>query len=405
MEVGTMNQAVVSGGRLGAADEPVDLFIQHGHIAAIEPYIEAHDATRIEASGLLLVPGLVDAHCHLDKTLFGLDWVPHTAGADLRDRIETERARRGELGVPSDTAMAALVEAMVTSGTTVARTHTDVFPEVGGAHVRAVQRVADRYRHQIEIQQVGFPQYGVLSSPETRGVLEELAADGSIAAVGGIDPAGVEGDPVAALDALFEIAAQYGIGVDIHLHDHGTLGLWQLEAITRHTTRFDLAGRVNVSHAYALGEADVDTQRLWGAKLADAGVSLVTAAVYDFPVPQVDVMRAAGVALGIGNDGVRDLWGPYGDGDMLRRAMLVAYRCGFRRDELIGLTLDAATTQNARILGLPPAGLAPGAPADIVAVAADSPAAAVATCPPRSWVMKNGRVVARDGALVRGDEP
>jgi cytosine deaminase len=43
-------------------------------------------------------------------------------------------------------------------------------------------------------------------------------------------------------------------------------------------------------------------------QLADAGVSLVTAAAYNFPVPPIAGLRAAGVTIACGHDGIRDLW-------------------------------------------------------------------------------------------------
>ena len=45
-------------------------------------------------------------------------------------------------------------------------------------------------------------------------------------------------------------------------------------------------------------------------------------------------------------------------------------------------------------------GLAPGAVADLLVVAADTVTAAVMDHPPRTLVVRDGRVVARDGALV-----
>jgi cytosine deaminase len=85
---------------------------------------------------------------------------------------------------------------------------------------------------------------------------------------------------------------------------------------------------------------------------------------------------------------------------MLDRAMHVAYRSVFRRDDDIELALHAATYGGARALGLDSYGLMPGAPADIVVVPARQPAAAVVDRPPRELVLNRGRVVARDGALV-----
>ena len=81
--------------------------------------------------------------------------------------------------------------------------------------------------------------------------------------------------------------------------------------------------------------------------------------------------------------------------------MHVAYRSGFRRDEDIELALEAATYGGARALGLEPYGLSPGAPADLVVVATQSAAQAVVQRPVRELVLKQGRVVAREGCLCR----
>jgi cytosine/creatinine deaminase len=218
--------------------------------------------------------------------------------------------------------------------------------------------------------------------------------------IGGIDPAGFDRDPVAHLDVVFGLAARYGAGIDLHLHDVGSLGAWELELIAERTRDAGLGGRVTVSHAYGFSQVDAAYQDRIIDQLAQAGVTILTAAVYSFPVPPIKRLRAAGVNVACGHDGIRDLWGPYGSGDMLERAMHVAYRSTFRRDEDIELALDAATYGGARAIGVDPYGLIPGAPADLVVVDARTAAEAVVTRPPRDVVMKRGVVVARGGALA-----
>ncbi|MFC4943118.1 amidohydrolase family protein [Pseudonocardia sp. GCM10023141] len=101
--------------------------------------------------------------------------------------------------------------------------------------------------------------------------------------------------------------------------------------------------------------------------------------------------------MACGNDGIRDLWAPYGNGDMLERAMRLAYRSGFRRDDEIELALDAATFGGARALGLEDYGIRPGCAADFLLVDSEVPAAAVVVRPHRRLVVKAGHVVARCG--------
>jgi cytosine/adenosine deaminase-related metal-dependent hydrolase len=396
-----MSVLLLRGGRLWGRDDPAaDILVKGGVIDRIEPGLQAPaGAEVIDVSGRLVLPGLVEAHCHLDKTLFGGDWVPHSAGDALADRIATERRRRGELDLPKVDNIVALLERMVAAGTSYVRTHTDIDPALGLSGVEAVRAAVERLDGRITVEQVAFPQYGILANPGTAELLGEALAAG-VSTIGGLDPAGFDRDPVRSLDVVFGLAERYGAGIDIHLHDAGTLGTWQLELIAERTAATGLGGRVTVSHAYGLGQADEATQDRIAGRLAEAGVAVVTAAVYSFPVLPLKKLRAAGVTVACGNDSIRDLWGPYGSGDMLERAMHVAYRSTFRRDADIELALEAATYGGARALGLPAYGLTAGAPADLVVVDARTPAEAVVTRPARDLVLKAGRAVARAGAVL-----
>ncbi len=114
--------------------------------------------------------------------------------------------------------------------------------------------------------------------------------------------------------------------------------------------------------------------------------------------------------VGLGQDGIRDYWSPYGNGDVLERAWQLAFRSGYRRDELIEGCVDVASRGGRAVVDGGPwpagavvdddrAGLAVGAPADLVVVDADTVTAAVMDHPPRTVVIHAGRVVARDGEL------
>ena len=394
-----MSALLLSGGRPWGRDEAADILVRGGVIERIERGIDLEDGEVLDVSGRLVLPGLIDAHCHLDKTLYGGPWVPHSAGDALDDRIANDRRRRGELGIPSVDRIVALLERMVVAGTSHVRSHTDIDPEVGLRGVEAVREAVRRVHGRIDVEQVAFPQHGLLVNPGTAELLEEALRAG-VETIGGIDPAGMDGDPVRHLDIVFDLAARYDARIDLHLHDGGSLGTWELELIIGRTRETGLAGRVTVSHAYGFCQADPAAQARLIDHLAEAGVTLLTAAVYSFPVPPIKRLRAAGVNVACGHDGICDLWGPYGSGDMLERAMHVAYRNTFRRDEDIELALEAATYGGARALGREPYGLVPGAPADLVVVAAGSAAEAVVTHPTRELVLKGGRVVARDGHLI-----
>ena len=101
-----------------------------------------------------------------------------------------------------------------------------------------------------------------------------------------------------------------------------------------------------------------------------------------------------------GSDNIRDAWSPFGNGDMLDRAMMIGYRANFRHDEELALAFDMVTASAANVLGIAPYGIAVGGPADLVVVEAGTLAEAVAARPRRKLVIKAGRIVARDGMLA-----
>jgi cytosine deaminase len=176
--------------------------------------------------------------------------------------------------------------------------------------------------------------------------------------------------------------------------------LRELDDIAARTRTLAIQGRVTVSHAYALGMVPpVDAQRT-AERLAEAGVAILTNAPGNHPYPSIAQLRAAGVTVIAGNDNIRDAWWPYGDADMLERAMLVGYGSGFLTDDTLEAALDTATYSAARVLGVTDYGVRVGAQADLVVVDARSVAEAIVARPPRRLVFKAGKLVARDGAFL-----
>ncbi|MET8425759.1 amidohydrolase [Nocardia sp. NPDC004860] len=396
-----MNDLLLRGGRPWTPGVPLagaDILVRDGRIAAIAPDLSAEGVDTVDLAGALVLPGLVESHCHLDKTMFGGPWVPNTGGPTLAGRIANGEGRRDELGLPSADYASNLLGAMVSGGTAHVRSHIDIDPEVGLRGVEAVRAAAARHADRVDVQLVAFPQGGLLTRLGTGKLLEAALAEG-VEVIGGLDPAGYDGNPTGQLDLIFGLAEKYGARIDIHLHDRGALGAWQFDLIAARTRATGLAGRVTISHAYAMGELAPGEQRRIAENLADAGVSMITCAVGDAPVVPVRVMYEAGAGLALGNDGVRDLWTPYGDGDMLRRIMQVAFRDRLVSDADIELALAAGTYGGAAVLGIEDYGLRVGAPADLFTVDAETPAAAVVSVPTRKLVVKRGRVVARDGRL------
>jgi cytosine deaminase len=374
----------------------VDITVRDGLFAAFDA---AGDGDGEDLGGKLVLPGLIDGHIHLDKTFLGLPWRPHRAGPSVPHRIAAEKAGRGELPLSVEARAKNFLAREAANGTVALRSHVDIDPDSRLDHLHQVMAARETFAGIVDVQLVAFPQSGVLIAPGVADLLDAALSEGA-ELIGGIDPVGIEGDMEGHLDLIFGLAEKHGVGVDIHLHDPGHRGSLELRAIAQRTAALGMQGKVTVSHAFALATVDDRTLDLTIADLRDADVAILTSAPGTGNLIPVVRLREAGVRVFAGSDNVRDAWSPFGNGDMLERAMLVAYRAGLRSDDGIALAFDLCTGAAARAIGYGPCGLEVGARGDFVAVEAETLAEAVVDRPMRSVVVKGGQVTARDGALL-----
>ncbi|WP_306370855.1 amidohydrolase [Nocardiopsis sp. CC223A] len=378
--------------------DPVDLVVVDGRVAA-GPAVEG--AQVVDCGGRIALPTLVDAHIHPDKTTWGEPWYSRRPARGIAELGEQDAEVFAALPTPVAVRAERLMGHAVTRGTRAMRAHADIAPAYGLAGVEGVREAARNLAHALDVQVVAFPQHGVRRAPGTAELMEEALRTGAADLVGGIDPTGFDGDPTGQLDLVFGLADRYGVGVDIHLHEGGETGVRTLHAIAERTRALDLGGQVTVGHAFAVPEAGDGFDAL-AAALGAAGVALTTVAPDPARVLPVERLRGHGVLVGLGSDGVRDAWSPFGDADMLHRAHLLAEASRARTDEQLTAALETAAHGGAAVMGLPAADFAPGSPADFVLVEGECAPQVVVDLPPRNLVVRAGRVVARDGALVTG---
>lgn len=382
-----------------AGGAATDVLVRDGRIAAIGASATGAEST-FDAGGRLMIPGLVEAHTHLDKSFWGMGWHRHTAGPALIDKIETERRNRRELGIDANRQSGRLVAQMVKLGTTHIRSHVDVDTEVGLAGIEGVMAMRERLKDVIDVEIVAFAQSGMLIRPGTLELLDQAMAMGADV-VGGLDPCTLDRDPKGHLDAIFGLAETYGRPLDIHLHERGEVGAFSMELIIERTRALGMQGKVAISHAFCLGMPDADYVRRLMESLARERIALVTTAPASSPAPSVMACMKVGVVISGGSDGVRDSWNPYGMGDMLERATLVGLRNNFRRDEEMELALDVCTYQGAKAMGIENYGLDVGCNADFVILPGETICEAIVERPADRTVVKRGKIVARHGELTQ----
>ena len=105
----------------------------------------------------------------------------------------------------------------------------------------------------------------------------------------------------------------------------------------------------------------------------------------------IAALRRAGATLAGGGDNMQDPFNPLGCGDPLQITQLLVAAGHLAVGDAYGLVSDAARA----VMGLEPVRLAPGSPADLLAVRGSSLREAVATATEERVVIRAGRVVAR----------
>lgn len=375
---------------VSADGSSVNLAVRNGRFAAIGPQAPAIDGAEIiDLNGCLVLPGFVDGHIHLDKSFVGDRWRPHRCAASLRERLAIEKQELAS-APPIAQRADALIRQAASFGTIAMRSHVDVDATTGLANLHAVMEAREKWRGIVDIELVAFPQAGVVSCPGTAEILDAAAREGA-QVVGGIDPTTLDADADGQLDILFGIAEKRGVKIDIHLHEAGQQGIEQLHRIAARTRAAGLNERVSVSHAYGLGDVEPAVVDRVAAALAQAGVSIMTNAPGDRAFPPILQLRAAGVRVFTGNDNIQDAWWPYGNGDMLQRAMLIGYRSGFYTDAELLVALHMATEAGAAVIGKNDYGLKIGNDATFIVVKAPNAAAAVAAAPADRAIVRSGQ--------------
>lgn len=383
------------------AGSATDVLIENGKIARIAADIEAPAGVAVEEGhGEIMLPGLVEAHTHLDKSLWGQPWYVNEVGPKLLDKIDNERLNKRRLDLdPARQSARQSIQSSLT-GSTHILSHVDVDTDHGMWGIEGVMRTRDDYRDIVDIEIVAFPQSGLLRRPGTLELMDKALKLGA-GIVGGLDPCTIDRDPKGHLDAVFELCQRHGKPLDIHLHEPGEVGAFSMEMIIERTRALGMKGKVTISHAFCLGTPDPALVDPLIEQLAELDIAIMTTGPASRPAPPVKKLLGAGIRVCSGSDGIRDTWGPYGNADMLERAMFVGLRNNFRRDDELRLALDVCTTEGAKVMGVEGYGLGEGCVADLVLVPGETVAEAIVTRSPKRRVVKRGKIVARDGVSVR----
>ncbi|GAB2715561.1 amidohydrolase family protein [Arthrobacter bambusae] len=393
-----------------------DVLITDGKITGVEPHDPTRaaatgDTTVVEGRGRLLVPSFSDVHVHLDSTRIGLPFREHTGGPGVWTMMMNDRQNWRNAEVPLQARVNNTLGRMIARGTTRVRSYAQIDVDCRLERFDAVMAAKEQFKGQADVDIIAFPQAGLLLEDGTVPLMDQALKAGANV-MGGIDPCSLDRDPARHLDIVFGLAEKYQVPIDIHLHEPGELGVFSTDLVIERTRALGMQGKVTMSHAYQLGSVSEATTRRLIDEFAELDISMASVApgsagvAGQLPIP---LLAEAGVRMGLGEDGQRDYWSPYGNTDMLDRTWQLAFTHGFRKDELIEHCLAIATVGGASILD-PSAtrlkgtahrpGVEVGDPAELLLLDGETVASAVMDRGTDRTVIHRGKVVAEQLELV-----
>jgi cytosine deaminase len=392
---------IIRNARIPDAPGRVDIGLRDGRIAGIGAPVRDIGTQELDVGGHLVIPGLVESHFHLDKALLGAGASADAGSVAGAISATTEMKRRFTREDIAARARRAL-ELAIRHGTTAMRTHVEVDPIVGLEGMEAILPLKREYGWAIDLQICVFPQEGILQAPGTEALMRRaLEMGGEV--VGGVPYN--DSDPLAHLDLVFDLACEFDRDVDLHLDFADDADRLLIGEVVERTVRRRWHGRVCAGHMSALGALVPDELAPIVTDIRDAGISILVLPATDlYLMGRNDVknvrrglaparrLHDAGVNVAVSTNNVQNPFTPFGDGDLLRIANILATAGHFGTVDDLTLVLRMATEHGARALRLPDYGLREGARADLVVLDCAEPAEAVAAIPERLMVIKHGRL-------------
>jgi cytosine/creatinine deaminase len=315
---------------------PCDIVIEDGKIAGVARAgtLAAELGPNLDRS--MVLPGLLDAHAHLDKGHI----VPRArnqtgdllgaAAASLPDREARWHAddvrRRMEFGL----------QCAYAKGVVAIRTHLDSAAPQAAITFPVFRELREKWAGRVELQASTIGPIDMFTRAEGSELADIVAETGGNLGCGTRflslenSPVPPEFDEV--MEHIFTLAEERGLDLDMHVDESSDPEARTLIRIARLALRRNFKGRILAGHccALALQTDEFIEQTMDDCK--DAGIDIVSLPAVNLylqargagrrtphwrGVTLLHELKAHGLRVAIGGDNVRDPFYAYGDHDML----------------------------------------------------------------------------------------
>lgn len=384
-----------------------------GRIVAIEKnstHVPGQGASELDAGGGLVLPSFIDLHLHLDLA-YSYDIVPENKSGTLVEAIALYSEAKKSFTPESvcERAVRAIRDE-ISFGTGAIRNHVDLGSTADLRLCEGILAAREQMKECIDIEVVTFPQDGVVRD---HGSLDRMRAAMKMGCdiIGGI--AHYERTPRDSqrqIELIFDLAEEFNARIDCHIDETDSPESRCVEYLAAETIKRGWQGRVTASHVCALAsyepvhaakvidliaEAQIDV-------VTNPGVNLHLQGRFDtYPnrrgLTRVRELMAAGVCVSAGQDCIKDPFYPFGTGQMLEVAHLLAHADHLSLPDQLEAVMDCITVNPARSMQLTGYGTVAGCRADLVILPVESVHEAI-RCRPRpvAVIKKGNRLVPKE---------
>ena len=392
-------------------EETKDIGILNGKIAEISTEIPNNAGKEtIWAEGRLVTPGFVDSHMHFDKTLTlgevetkTLDeaieeFTRYCSGMDCIEWKADIKRRAREAARQS-----------VQAGTTTLRTHVNIEAGTDLHGVEAINELKEELKDYVDIKITSLPSfYDGREAQEKRFELLDYACRNKMLDFLGGAPF-LHDNWEELTEKIFAMAVKYDLPIDFHVNESDLPDVRNFEQMADLTIKYGYQGRVSCGHVTALNAVDEETAARVIGKAKEAELNIITLPSCNlYLMGRIDkqpIRRGttrirefidAGVNISYASDNVRDAFRPIGNGDMLEEGLLTAQVAQMVTRSDLETVFKMGTVNPAKALLLEDYGLEVGKQADLIIFDTDSTVNALVNQATRNYVIKKGKVVARN---------
>ena len=241
------------------------------------------------------------------------------------------------------------------------RTHVDV-TDPSLLALETMLELREELKDFAEIQIVAFPQEGIFSYPDGRGLMQEAARMGADA-VGAIPHFEFTREySVESLNFALQLAAEYDLLVDVHCDEIDDEASRGLETLAARALELELFDRVTASHTTAMHSYNKAYVLRLMRLLKKSRINFVANPLVNthlqgradsYPkrrgVTRVKLLLSEGINVSFGHDDICDPWYPMGNGnlrDVVFMGLHVCQMMGYQdiMDSYRFITTNAART-------------------------------------------------------------